>query len=134
MSTNKLETLETHLNAQHIRYWRDVHDAPTKRLHNIVTRAMRPDPMVLLILSEHSVDRNWVEYEVDQAHKLAQGLQRNALCLITLDASWATCDWPEAYTDQLVQYPMLHFSTWQEAPLFKETFAHLIERLGLFGA
>ena len=129
-----IEHLETHLNARHIRYWRDEHDAPKGRLHNIVTRAMRPNPTVLLVLSKHSVERNWVEYEIDQARKLEQALQRNVLCLINLDDSWTTCDWPEELTDQVVQYPMLDFSTWQEAPVLEETVSRLIAHLGLFGS
>ena len=88
---------------------------------------------VLLILSEHSVERNWVEYEIDQARKLEQALQRNVLCLINLDDSWTTCAWPEEFTEQVVQYPMLDFTTWQEAAVFEETFSRLIERLGLSG-
>ena len=128
-----VEHLETHLNARHIRFWHDEHDAPKGRLHNIVTRAIRPNPTVLLILSEHSVERNWVEYEIDQARKLEQALQRNVLCLINLDDSWTTCDWPEELTDQVVQYPMLDFSTWQEVPVLEDTFSRLIAHLGLFG-
>ena len=133
-NTPFIEHLETDLNTRHIRYWRDEHDAPKGRLHNIVTRAMRPNPTVLLILSEHSVERNWVEYEIDQAHKLEQTLQRNVLCLINLDDSWTTADWSEELTDQVVQYPMLDFSTWQEAPVPEDIFPRLIAHLGLFGS
>ncbi len=127
-----VEHLERHLNARHILYWHDVHDAPFGRPDNIVIRAMRQNPTVLLILSEHSIDRNWVTYEIDQAHKLEQTLRRNALCLITLDETPQPDSWPETLIDHTTQHPPLDFSNWHDAEAFEPTFARLIDRLGLF--
>jgi len=110
----------------------DVHDAPAGRPDNIVIRAMRRNPTVLLILSEHSAERTWMAYEIDRARKLKQDLRRNVLCLITLDPSWKTADWSEALADQVAQHPILDFSNWQEARAFDDMFARLIENLGLF--
>ena len=127
-----VEHLETHLNARDILYWHDVHDAPFGRPDNIVIRAMRQNPTVLLVLSEHSAGRNWVDYEIDQAQKLGQILQRTVLCLITLDGHPQSETWPEALIDQMTQHPILDFSNWHDAQGFETTFAHLIDRLGLF--
>ena len=129
-----VETLETHLNAHHILYWRDVHDARTGRPDNIVIRAMRRNPTVLLILSEHSAQRPWVEYELDRARMLEQALRRTVLGLGTLDESWQTSSWAEAWSDETAPHPILDFSNWRDAEVFEDTFARLIERLGLFHA
>ena len=127
-----VEHLETHLKARHVLYWHDVHDAPAGRPDNIVARAMRRDPTVLLVLSEHSAERNWMEYEIDRARTLKQALRRTVLCLVTLDASWETADWPETLADEVAQYPILNFSNWQDPQTFDDMFARLMDHLDLF--
>ncbi len=127
-----IERLEAHLDEQDILYWRDVHDAPTTRLKkNIVIRGMRPNPTVLLTLSEHSVKQSWVTYEINQARTIEDALQRNVLCLIALDDSWQTSGWSEEIMDQVVQYPILDFSNWEDPEAFRATYTELIPLLNL---
>ena len=93
---------------------------------------MRRNPTVLLILSEHSVERNWMEYEVDRARTLKEALRRTVLCLVTLDASWETAAWSAGLADEVAQYPLLDFSNWQDTSIFESMFARLMDHLALF--
>ncbi len=63
-----------------IRFWRDIHDATSGRLEKVVDRAIRQNPIVLLLLSENSVKSDWVEHEAQLARELEQELGRNVLC------------------------------------------------------
>jgi len=67
-----VEKLETGLDDRHIRYWRDVHDLKAGRLEKQIEKAIRVNPLVLLVLSEHSVESDWVEWEVSKARELEQ--------------------------------------------------------------
>lgn len=127
-----VDKLERHLNQTGIRFWRDVHHATAGRLEKQVDRAMRLNPIVLLILSEHSVKSDWVEHEVRLARKLEIESGRDVLCPITLDDSWKTSRWPERLREQITEYNILDFSSWSDERFLKRAFAKLIEGLDLF--
>jgi hypothetical protein len=80
--------LENHLNKGGIRFWRDVHDATAGRLEKQIDRAIRQNPTVLLVLSEHSLKSDWVEHEVRMARDLERKTVHDVLCPIALDESW----------------------------------------------
>ncbi len=124
--------LEDHLKKRHVRFWRDVHDAPAGPLEKIVVRAMRHNPTVLLILSARSVESDWVEFEAKQARKLEKELDRHVLCPVALDDSWKNCKWPMRLRDQIEKYHILDFSCWQDSSVFKGMFERLLTGLDLF--
>ena len=127
-----VEHLEQSLRARHIRFWRDVHDAPADSLEAIVVRAMRQNPSVLLIFSEHSVKSDWVEFEIQQARKLEKELGGPVLCPIALDESWKKCPWSKVLMKQVRKYNILNFSQWQNDANFARMFGRLVEGLDLY--
>ena len=127
-----VEHLEGHLRKRHVRFWRDVHDAPAGPLEKIVVRAMRHNPTVLLILSARSVESDWVEFEAEQARKLEKELKRHVLCPVTLDDSWKTCKWNGMLRNQIKKYNVLDFSHWRDANVFEGMFKRLLKGLDLF--
>jgi len=124
--------LEPEFKRRGIRYWRDVHDAPAGRLEKIVVRAMHQNPTVLLVLSKHSTQSDWVEFEVRKARELEKELKRDVLCPVTLDDSWKTCRWPERLRQQITEYNILDFSNWEDTLDFTDKFDRLVEGLHLF--
>jgi len=102
----KLEALDT----KRIRYWRDVHDLKAGRMERQIERAIRVNPLVLLVLSERSVESDWVEWEVSKARELEKEEKRDVLCPIALDDSWKSCDWPGPLRRQVMDYNILDFS------------------------
>jgi hypothetical protein len=62
---------------------------------------MRLNPIVLLILSEHSLKSNWVEHEFRTARLLEKEMRRNVLCPVALDDSWKTDPWPMRIVEQV---------------------------------
>ncbi len=127
-----VEHLESHLRENHVRFWRDVHDAPAGPLEKIVVRAIRHNPTVLLILSAHSVESDWVEFEAKQARELEKELDRHVLCPVALDDRWKTCKWDGVLRNQIEKYNILDFSRWQDPSVFEEMFKRLLVGLDLF--
>ncbi len=127
-----VDKLETKLNENGIRFWRDIHDAKAGRLETQIDRAIRHNPTVLLILSEHSTSSDWVEHEARLARKLEKELDRDVLCPIALDDSWETCNWPERIKEQIMEYNILDFSNWEDDAELDKMFKKLIDGLDVF--
>jgi hypothetical protein len=127
-----VDEMENHLNEKGIRFWRDIHDATSGRLEKVVDRAIRQNPIVLLILSEHSVKSDWVEHEARTARELEKELGRDVLCPVALDEAWKDCKWPERLREQIMDYNILDFSEWMDKDEFSKMFRKLIDGLDLF--
>jgi hypothetical protein len=132
MDSPFVDHMEDCLNGRGIRFWRDVHHATAGRLEKVVDRAIRHNPTVLLILSKHSVNSDWVQHEVRLARKLEIETERDVLCPVALDDSWKTCRWPERLREQIEEYHILDFSDWQDEARFQRMFTRLIDGLDLF--
>jgi hypothetical protein len=127
-----VDEMEVHLNMNGIRFWRDIHDAPSGPLEEIVDRAMRLNPTVLLVFSERSIESDWVEHEAESARELEKQLGRHVLCPISLDDAWKTCQWEKRLRRQIMKYNILDFSKWKDNQEFEKMFRRLIEGLDIF--
>ena len=115
-----------------IRYWRDKEHATSGRLEKQIDRAISLNDIVLLVLSEHSVESDWVEHEARKAREKEKKSGIDALCPVALDDSWKTCRWPERLREQIMEYNILDFSRWQDADQFERMFTRLIDGLAIF--
>jgi uncharacterized protein YjbI with pentapeptide repeats len=127
-----VDEMENHLNKKGIRFWRDIHNATAGRLEKVVDRAMRQNPTVLLVLSENSVQSDWVEHEARSARELEKEFKRDVLCPVALDGAWKDCNWPARLREQIMEYNILDFSNWKDDAEFTKKFAKLVEGLDLF--
>ena len=126
-----VEVLEGKLEHKRIRYWRDVHDLKAGPVEHQLERAIQLNPTFLLVLSERSVESDWVEWEAEKARKLEKKIGRNVLCPVALDGSWKTCSWSGPLRNQIKKYYVVNFSEWQNSEAFSEPFKRLIEGLGI---
>lgn len=127
-----VDEMEKHLDKKGVRFWRDIHDATSGRLEKVVDRAIRQNPIVLLILSENSVKSDWVEHEARTARELEKELGRDVLCPVALDNAWKDCLWPARLREQIMEYNILDFSKWKDEGEFAKMFRKLIDGLDLF--
>ncbi|MFI5399205.1 MAG: toll/interleukin-1 receptor domain-containing protein [Candidatus Binatia bacterium] len=127
-----VDALEGKLDEKGIRFWRDVHHATAGRLDEIVDRAIRLNPTVVLVLSKKSIESRWVEYEANLADKLSQELGRDTLCPIALDDAWKKCRWSGKLRTQIEKYNILSFTDWKDAQRFGGMFRRLVEGLLIF--
>lgn len=127
-----VDKLEGYLNNKGIRFWRDIHDMKSGRMEKQIDRAMRLNPTVLLILSDHSQQSDWVEHEVRTARALEKEMGRDVLCPVALDDSWKKSPWSKRIMEQVLEYNILDFSRWKDDANFEGTFNKLIDGLELF--
>jgi uncharacterized protein YjbI with pentapeptide repeats len=127
-----VDKIESQLNKRGIRFWRDVHDMKAGRMEKQIDRAMRLNPTVLLILSGHSLQSDWVEHEVRTARALEKEMKRDVLCPVALDDSWKNSPWAKRIMEQIMEYNILNFSEWKDDTKFESTFNKLIDGLELF--
>ncbi len=127
-----VDHMEPYLNEQGIRFWRDSHHTTSGRLEKQIDRAMRHNPTVLLVLSAHSVQSDWVEHEASLARELEQELGRDVLYPVALDDTWKTGRWPERLRDPMREDHILDFSAWEDEAVFGRMVTRLIEGLDLF--
>ena len=137
--TSVVEKLETRFDEDGIRYWRDVHDLKAGPIEHQVDRAIGMQRATLLVLSEDSVDSDWVEFEVEHARKAEKKRQEEGrgdylLCPIALDDSWEKCRWPERILGQIKKYNILDFSRWGSDEEFEKVYEKLKDGLGIYYA
>ena len=127
-----VDKIVTHFNQQGIRYFRDIYHFKAGKLETQIDHAIEICGIVLLVLSEHSVNSDWVEHEARKAREKEKKTGINALCPVALDDSWKTCRWPERLREQIMEYNILDFSKWNESDQFDNMFAKLIDGLAIF--
>jgi uncharacterized protein YjbI with pentapeptide repeats len=127
-----VDKLEGQLNEKGVRFWRDIHEMKAGRVEIQIDRAIRQNPTVLLVLSEHSLMSDWVEHEVRAARGLEKELGRAVLCPVALDNSWKNSRWPKRIMEQIMEYNILDFSAWKDDSKFDGLFRKLIDGLELF--
>jgi len=127
-----VDQLEEKLNAKGIRFWRDIHDMKAGRMEKQIDQAISQNPTVLLILSKHSLESDWVEHEVRTARALEKEMKRDVLCPVALDDGWKNSPWAKRIMEQIMEYNILDFSKWKDEATVESTFNKLIDGLELF--
>jgi hypothetical protein len=127
-----VDKLDNCLTRKGIRFWRDIHNMKSGRMERQIDLAIRQNPTVLLVLSEHSFSSDWVEHEVRTARELEKDMKRDILCPVALDHSWKDSRWPKRVMEQIMEYNILDFSEWQDNDKFDLMFRKLIDGLELF--
>lgn len=127
-----VDAIESKLINAGIRFWRDIHHGTAGRLEKQIDQAIHLNDVVLLNLSKHSTNSDWVEHEVRKAREKEKQTGKDALCPVALDDSWKTCRWPGRLREQIMEYNILDFSNWQDTNYFQKMFGRLLEGLNLF--
>jgi uncharacterized protein YjbI with pentapeptide repeats len=127
-----VDRIEKLFDQKGIRYWRDIQHATAGRLEKQIDHAINLNDIVLLVLSEHSTNSDWVQYEARKAREKERKMGNDALCPVALDGSWKTCRWPERLREQIMEYNILDFSGWQDDKQLQSMFSKLINGLSIF--
>ena len=124
--------LHDRLDGQGIRVWRDEHKLTAGPMEKQLERGMRLHPTVILVLSQHSVESDWVEWEATKARELEKKLGKPVLCPVALDDAWHKCDWPGPLRNQIKKYFVLPFDDWGDSTAFDRQFEKLVDGIGIF--
>jgi uncharacterized protein YjbI with pentapeptide repeats len=126
-----VDKLGSYLDRAGIRFWRDRHDMVAGRMETQIDRAIRLNPLVIVVLSGSSVSSDWVEWEVSLARELEKQLGRDVLCPVALDHAWQNSRWSSSLQQQVRKYYVLDFGNWETDSSFAVEFERLKRGLGL---
>jgi hypothetical protein len=104
-----------------------------RKLHPQIVEAITEHDRLLLLLSEHSIQSNWVMTEIRTAYTAERRTQRRKLFpirLLSMEQLWAwTCFDADSGLDLAVEvreYFIPDFSNWRERGAFESAFARLL--------
>jgi hypothetical protein len=111
--------------------------APGKKIHEQIDEAIRLHDKLLLILSDHSMNSEWVKTEIRKARKREVADNRRMLFPVSLVAFEPIKEWEcfdaEIGKDAAVEireYFIPDFSTWKtNHDEYKKNFDHLVKSL-----
>jgi len=129
-----VDKIDTRLRDQAVQTYRYDHDAVAGPLERQVFDAIRINDVVLLVLSEASVNSDWVEAELERARKKEKDTGRDVLCPVALDDSWkAKLEQPGSAVlwRQVKAKNVLDFSKWK-TKAFSAQFQKLLKGLKIY--
>ena len=123
------ERLYTDLRGKDIRCWFAPEDLKIgDEFRNRIDESIRLYDKLLVILSQHSIDSSWVEYEVKKALKKEQDQGKPALFPIALDE--AIKDAPDAWAAAIRRKRHIgDFTKWKEHDTYQVAFGRLLRDL-----
>ena len=126
-----VDKLYDRLGKENVRVWLDRHDMIAGDMQRQVTRALRLNDVVVIVLSEHSVESAWVEKELEDALKKEKAEKRHVLCPVALDDAWRGKT-DDVLWRQLFKKSVLDFAKWEDEANFEAQFARLLKGLKIF--
>ena len=111
--SNFVDKIEKELQEIGANLWRDIHQAVAGPLAKQVERGIRIQDTVLLVLSEASIESDWVEAELEWTREKEKREKRDILCPIALDDSWKGKVEGDVLWRQVKKKNVLDFSNWE---------------------
>ena len=127
------ERLHNGLQGKGVRCWYAPHDLPIgARIRPAIDSSIQVYDKLLLVLSEHSVNSQWVEQEVETALRREREQDATVLFPVRLDdaAFSVKAGWPALITNTR---HIGDFRKWKEHDMFEATFGRLIRDLTAAG-
>jgi uncharacterized protein YjbI with pentapeptide repeats len=122
------QRIHADLQNEGVRCWFAPHDMPIGgKILDEVSQAIRMRDKVVLVLSEHSINSDWVEDEVTQAYEEERKRRRTVLFPIRLDD--AVMDTDEAWAAKLRARNIGNFTRWKEHNAYKTSFDKVMRDL-----
>ena len=107
-----------------------------EKLHVQINEAIRVHDKLVLILSENSMESNWVEHEIREARQRERKEDRQELFPITLTSYGELQDWTLFDADEgrdlareVREYYIPDFSDWKDHDAYQEAFDRLLRDL-----
>ena len=127
-----VDKLYARLKEEQASVWLDRHDMVAGALQKQIHRAIRLNDIVVLVLSEASIESDFVANELEMARKKEKEEKRDVLCPIALDGAWKNkmdADEPNrALWLTLKQKNVLDFSKWK-TKAFEPVYEKLVRGL-----
>lgn len=114
--------------------WAAAHEAKGVVRERQSKLAIQHDVTLLLVLSQNSLQSEWVEHELRLAKKIERSIGEKVLCPVSLDDAWKTASWQGRANDKVPEERVLSFLEWKDVGSFKTSFETLVAALSGDGA
>lgn len=91
--------------------------------------AIEHDLTLLLVLSQSSVQSDWVEHEMRLARKLEKATGEDVLCPVSLDDSWKASPFQTRITDKIPEDEVASFAEWSDPAKMDAALSRLLEAI-----
>ena len=125
-----VDKLRSKLTEKGVSVWLDRHDAVAGPLQKQIDRAIGANNVVLLVLSERSIQSDWVEHEMKAARRIEKAEGRDVLCPVALDDAWKKRRY-EVEREHITKKNIIDFSKWKTKS-FNAQFDKLLKGLKIF--
>jgi len=120
--------LHTKLQAQNVRCWKDSEEIKIgDKVQEVIDSAIRLHDKLLLVLSEHSINSSWVEWEVKKAFKKEQEQGSTVLFPVRLDD--AVMETPYQWAAEIRKRHIGDFRKWKDHDSFQKSLDRLLRDL-----
>jgi len=131
------EMLYSDLQKKGIRVWYAPHDLHAgKKIIEQVEVGIKHTDKLLLILSDSSMDSNWVKTEITKAFKKSKEIDQQVLFPISLTKFESLRDWEcfdsnygHDLANEIREYHIPNFENWEDHKEYKKNFDKLVESL-----
>jgi hypothetical protein len=120
-----VDKLEERLKGEGFDVWRDVGAMLAGNIQTQVESAIEARDIVITVLSENSLESDYVEKELADARRKEQTEKRHVMCPVALDDKWKT-KMTDPLWRKLGNYLILDFSTWK-TKAFDTPFKKLVD-------
>jgi uncharacterized protein YjbI with pentapeptide repeats len=129
--------LHSRMQQEHLRVWFAPEDMPGgKKIHEEIEAQIRVHDKLLIVLSEHSMDSEWVTTEIANAREREKSEGSQVLFPVRLTSMDAITSWRCFDADigkdsakEIREYYIPDFSNWQDHDSFEREFAKLLKGL-----
>jgi uncharacterized protein YjbI with pentapeptide repeats len=125
-----VEKLRRRLDEEDVLVWLDKHELTAGGIQKQIARAMSGQDVVILVLSENSLESDWVENELEMAREKEKSEGRDVVCPIAIDNTWSKYITNENHPNRtlwrkLREKYVIDFSKWR-TKAFEHSFRQLI--------
>ncbi|MGA3054364.1 MAG: toll/interleukin-1 receptor domain-containing protein [Candidatus Korobacteraceae bacterium] len=131
-----VDRLYNDLQGNKVRCWYSPHDAQGgRKLHEQIDKAIRLHDKLLLILSKHSMNSEWVKVEIRKAHQRELEEGKQVLFPIRLVPYEVLRDWVcldvdgKNLAEEIREYFIPDFSNWKDHDSYQTAFQRLVSDL-----
>ena len=124
-----IDRLEEALKSQGIRCWRHFRDSSIGLLDHLVRRPLDDNPYVVLVLSTHSVEREWMKWQIEAGRELAEKHGREVLLPVAIDDAWLKSAWIEFPENADLRRRTVDVQKWSSDAVIDGLVGELVERV-----
>jgi hypothetical protein len=123
------DRLERSLSSHGLQCWRDEHSLTVGRITKQLHRAILKNDLLIVILSQASLNSDWVQWEVASARTAEKLKGRDVICPIAIDSYWKEWEDDPVLKREITKYHIFPFDEASDEATFTQRISQLVDGL-----